>query len=90
MEVTSVREGGALICKLVGRLDALSPLAVLGRGYALCRRRVDGRLVRSVAEVCPGEAVEVEVGDGLIDCAVGAVRVRTKGLGPVVSERRGE
>ncbi len=68
---------------LAGRLDALSPLAVLGRGYALCRRSDDGRLVVSVTSVRPGEAVEVQVRDGLIDCSVSGTR-------PVVKDRKGE
>lgn len=66
---------------LTGRLHALSPLAVLGRGYALCRRRADGRLVRSVTGVSSGEALEVQVEDGLIDCEVSAVRARVPGPG---------
>lgn len=64
-----------------GRLDALSPLAVLGRGYALCRREPDGKVVSSVALVGPGGVVSVQVADGVIDCGVNSVRaeVRPKG-----------
>ena len=47
------------------RLDALSPLAVLQRGYAVVRR--DGRLVRSVALVSPGDRLSVRVSDGEFD-----------------------
>lgn len=65
---------------LAGRLHALSPLAVLGRGYALCRRSADGRLVTTVALVAAGEAVELQVRDGLVDCDVRAVRP-TRGAG---------
>jgi exodeoxyribonuclease VII large subunit len=46
----------------VARLDALSPLAVLQRGYAVVRR--DGQLVRSIAEVSPGDQLSVRVADG--------------------------
>ncbi len=59
---------------LAGRLEALSPLAVLARGYAVCRRAADGKVVGSVALVRPGDAVEVEVRDGVIDCTVGGKR----------------
>jgi len=47
------------------RLEALSPLAVLKRGYAVVRR--DGRLVRSVALVSPGDRLSVRVSDGEFD-----------------------
>ena len=36
------------------RLDSLSPLAVLGRGYSLTRRLSDGQLVRDAAELAIG------------------------------------
>ncbi len=64
---------------LAGRLDALSPLAVLGRGYALCRRKTDGRLVLSVSLVAAGDAVEVRLRDGVMDCAVSGVRAEQDG-----------
>jgi exodeoxyribonuclease VII large subunit len=50
------------------RLDALNPLAVLQRGYAVVRR--DGRLVRSVALVSPGDRLSVRVSDGEFDATV--------------------
>jgi exodeoxyribonuclease VII large subunit len=50
---------------LVARLDALNPLAVLRRGYAVVRR--EGQLVRSVAQVSPGDRLSVRVSDGEFD-----------------------
>ena len=47
-------------------LTALSPAAVLERGYAICRRGRDGAVVRSVATVQRGEPVRVTVTDGNI------------------------
>jgi exodeoxyribonuclease VII large subunit len=55
------------------RLDALSPLAVLGRGYALVRDR-DGRLVTDAATLAPADEVEVSLARGAIDCRVERVR----------------
>ena len=40
---------------IAARLDSLSPLAVLGRGYSLTERVADGRLVRDAAELSVGE-----------------------------------
>jgi len=44
-------------------LATLNPLAVLGRGFAVVSHK-DGRLVRSVAHVRPGDALNVRVSDG--------------------------
>ncbi len=49
---------------LGGRLESVSPLGTLERGYAVVRRRADGRLVRSVAQVAAGDELEVRVSDG--------------------------
>jgi exodeoxyribonuclease VII large subunit len=45
-------------------LDALSPLAVLGRGYSITRRAGTGEIVRSVAQVASGDELTVTVADG--------------------------
>jgi exodeoxyribonuclease VII large subunit len=46
------------------RLAALSPLAILERGYALVSHKADGRLVTRVGQVSPGDALDVRVSDG--------------------------
>jgi exodeoxyribonuclease VII large subunit len=50
-------------------LGALSPLGVLGRGYALVR---DGRgaVVRSAREVNEGEVLSVRLSEGALRCRV--------------------
>ncbi len=53
------------------RLRALSPLDVLGRGYAVVTRRVDGLIVRKVAQARDG--IHVRVSDGSFDAEVGRV-----------------
>src|SRR5262249_28294064 len=44
---------------LEARLDAMSPLKVMGRGYALVFSARDGRVIRSASQVAVGEAVEI-------------------------------
>jgi exodeoxyribonuclease VII large subunit len=44
-------------------LDALSPLAVLGRGYAMARGG-DGRILKRVADFTPGQVFTLRVSDG--------------------------
>ena len=50
-------------------LDALSPLAVLERGYAVCRT-IDGAIVRSTAAVELGTDIDVVVREGAIAARV--------------------
>ncbi len=54
---------------LAGKLDALSPLGVLERGYSLVRTP-EGHVVTSAAEVKPGDHVEVKLSRGQLGCVV--------------------
>jgi exodeoxyribonuclease VII large subunit len=47
----------------VQRLDDLNPKTVLARGYALVTG-AEERIIRSVAQVAPGDALHVRVSDG--------------------------
>jgi exodeoxyribonuclease VII large subunit len=60
----------ARITTLAARLDSLSPLAVLGRGYAVCWNDDRTAIVRSAGAVSPGDRVHVTLADGEIDCKV--------------------
>ena len=50
-------------------LDAMSPLKVLGRGYAMVRSP-GGEVVRRYDQVSPGEQVTVSLGEGALRCTV--------------------
>ena len=47
----------------------MSPLKVLGRGYAIARRS-GGALIRSAADVAEGDQMSIRVADGEIGCRV--------------------
>jgi exodeoxyribonuclease VII large subunit len=53
----------ASLSALDARLNSLSPLAVLDRGYALVLS-ADGALIRSTAQVAPGQLVSTRLADG--------------------------
>ena len=53
-------------------LALLSPRRTVARGYAIVRAGDDGRVVASVAGVDPGDALSIEMRDGLLDARAGA------------------
>ena len=59
----------------VGKLEMLSPVAVLNRGYGIVRDS-DGRIVREVRRLSSGDRLRVEVRSGEIGCTVDEVKPR--------------
>ena len=51
-----------------GRLDAMSPLQVLGRGFAVVTR--SGRVVKNADQVGPGDGIDVKLHRGELSCSV--------------------
>lgn len=62
-------EPNRVLAVQAGRLDALSPLAVIARGYALATDEA-GHVVSSVGRVAPGAHVDVRLADGSLACQV--------------------
>jgi exodeoxyribonuclease VII large subunit len=75
----AAERGRARLTALVGRLDTLSPLAVLGRGYAIARRVRDGAILRRASEVAAGDTVAVRLAEGEIEARVLAPAAATGG-----------
>lgn len=61
--IHSLRIRAARLAGMEQRMAALNPQAILQRGYALVTH-ADGRLVRSIQQAIPGEALRVRVSDG--------------------------
>jgi exodeoxyribonuclease VII large subunit len=57
-----------------GRLESLSPLAVLARGYAVCWNEDRTRVIRDASTVDTGDRVTVTLDHGELDCDVRAKR----------------
>ncbi|KAF5066131.1 Exodeoxyribonuclease 7 large subunit [anaerobic digester metagenome] len=53
---------------LAASLDAMSPLKVLSRGYAVARN--DGGIIKSYRDAPTGSRIEVALGEGTLDCTV--------------------
>ncbi len=69
-------EHRAGVATLAGRLDAMSPLKVLARGYAIATRQTDGRAVREASDVAVGDRVEVRVLRGGFEAEVTKIEGR--------------
>ena len=54
----------------IAKLDALSPLAVLAKGYAICRNAATLRPVKRAADANVGDALLVRMFDGELRCEV--------------------
>jgi exodeoxyribonuclease VII large subunit len=68
------------LAEVSARLETLSPLQVLSRGYSLTHT-ADGRLVRDAGPLRPGDLLITRVADGLIRSLVTEVK-STKGEHP--------
>lgn len=55
--------------RLAAKLDAMSPLKVLGRGYAIATDK-NGKLVRSISGISKDDKLRLCVSDGIIKCTV--------------------
>ncbi len=67
-----VQRSRARVAARGAQLHSLSPLSVLGRGYAIVARR-DGSVVRRAAEVHVGEFLDLRLGEGRVAAAVTTV-----------------
>ena len=54
---------------MTAKLDAMSPLKVLTRGYAMAQKENE-EIVRSIAQINPGETVRVSLADGAFTATV--------------------
>lgn len=58
------------LTNLAGKLDGLSPLATLKRGFSITSRKQDQHILRSSQEIKPGETVQIQLMQGKLDCTV--------------------
>lgn len=54
---------------LLGKLNALSPLAVMQRGYAVAKE-LGGKIIKSVSQISANDDVKIEFADGNAVCKV--------------------
>lgn len=57
------------LSKICAKLDALSPLGVMARGYAIATEE-DGTVIRGISQMTPGKEFSLRLADGECDCVV--------------------
>jgi exodeoxyribonuclease VII large subunit len=66
---TRITRGRSAFQRLAGKLDSLSPLAVLERGYSISSKE-DGVILKQSDQVTPGEQIRVRLYRGRLKCKV--------------------
>lgn len=64
-----VEKDARRFAQLTAKLDAMSPLKVLGRGYAIVQND-GGTVLRAASQVKEGEHIRVRLGSGTLRCTV--------------------
>ena len=64
-----ISASNARFVSCVAKLDAMSPLKVLSRGYAMAQTG-NGELLRSIHQLNPGDSILVNISDGTITASV--------------------
>lgn len=64
-----IKEDKTKFVKEVAKLDALSPLKTLTRGYSIISKQ-DGKIAKEVKDLSQGEKVSIRLSDGSVDAQV--------------------
>ena len=55
---------------LMLKLDALSPLNIMARGYSIARMKDSGLVLKSAGQVVKGDQIEIMLSNGRLNCTV--------------------
>ena len=69
-----LEEARSCVAVAAGRLESLSPLAVLARGYAVVRKLPVGSPVRRIRQLARNDCVELQFTDGAATCDVRSIK----------------
>lgn len=67
-----IKDKHLLLANFAGRLDALSPLAVISRGYSICEN--EKGIIKSVKDTDKCDKISVKLSDGILNCTVDEVK----------------
>ncbi|HHV98064.1 MAG TPA: exodeoxyribonuclease VII large subunit [Clostridiaceae bacterium] len=61
------------LAMLIYKLDALSPLSIMTRGYSIARKKNSGPVLKSAGQVVKGEEIEIILNSGRLNCTVNEI-----------------
>ena len=64
------------LSNIVARLDALSPLKTMSRGFAVAEK--NGSIIKSIQDISKDDSIDVKFFDGTVNCKVMNVPERKK------------
>ena len=68
--IKKIKDCKLVMAKNIAKLDALSPLKTLTRGYSIASLKENKKVIKSVKDVKNGDVFELRVEDGKIDAQV--------------------
>jgi exodeoxyribonuclease VII large subunit len=71
-----IRDQEQRLVAISGKLDSLSPLAVLGRGYSLTQDTKSGKLISSVKQLKTGSEIRTRLAEGTVVSTVSKIEDR--------------
>lgn len=72
--IKKIKDCKLLMTKNVSKLDALSPLKTLARGYSITSLKESKKLVKSIKDIQTGDLLEIRVEDGAFEASVNNIR----------------
>jgi exodeoxyribonuclease VII large subunit len=70
--LNATQQNQQLLGNLAAKLDALSPLATLKRGFAIATVDKDHSILRTTQQVKPGDKIHLQLEQGKLGCTVDA------------------
>lgn len=71
-EESVIAKFDASFLKIAAKLDALSPLKIMSRGYLFARTDTD-KIIKSVDDVAENDLIKLKMCDGMADCTVNKI-----------------
>ncbi|MGA1825483.1 MAG: exodeoxyribonuclease VII large subunit [bacterium] len=74
MQIHLLKNKKQLLSSLSEKLEGLSPLSILSRGYCICRKEDDNTIIRDAGELHSGDYMNVKFFKGQVRCEVKKIK----------------
>lgn len=72
--IINMKGSSLKIC--AGRLDAISPLKTIERGYSITLKQKDHKVVYSISDLNEGDGLDIIIKDGTIECIIDSIKAK--------------